>query len=240
MPRRPDVPNRSDKEETLPPDASSVTDLPVGVLRVGQTVSHYRIEEKIGQGGMGIVFRARDLRLGRTVALKMVLPELAARSDLQRRLAVEARAASVVNHPVIATVHDFEQVGDKAFIIYEYVEGMSLRAVMRQRTFGVKEAISICIRIADGLGAAHEAGVIHRDIKPGNVMITESGRVKVLDLGLAKITPQNREDSDAEGRTGNVSTVVTTAGVPLAAGDVCIAMAPIANPRKRIVAIDLQ
>ncbi len=110
MPRqadmRPDVP--PDKEETLPPDAGGVTDLPVGVLRVGQTVSHYRIEEKIGQGGMGIVFRARDLRLGRTVALKMVLPDLAARPDLERRLRVEAHAASALNHPVIATVHDFE------------------------------------------------------------------------------------------------------------------------------------
>lgn len=154
---------------------------------IGQTISHYHIEEKIGQGGMGIVFRARDSRLGRTVALKMLLPELAADPALRKRLQTEARAASALNHPVIATVHDFETVGDSTFIVYEHVEGTSLRGVMRKRSIDLSELLSICIKIADGLAAAHEAGIVHRDLKPENVMITEGGRVKILDFGLAKL-----------------------------------------------------
>ena len=208
----PDLPHHAgDEKQNLQIPESGFYE--VGVLRVGEKISNYRIEEKIGHGGMAIVYRARDLHLGRIVALKMVLPEFAARTEFQRRLAIEARAAGAVNHPVIATMHAFEQVEDKAFIIYEYVEGATLRAVMRQKTLGLRELLSICIRIADGLGAAHEAGVIHRDIKPENIMITESGRVKVLDLGLAKVKPQYRDELGAEGNPGPVSTGLTGVGV---------------------------
>ena len=155
---------------------------------IGRTISHYTIEKKLGQGGMGVVYRARDTRLNRTVALKMVLPELAADPALRRRLAAEARAASALSHPVIATVHDFEQVGECAFIVYEYVEGTNLREVMRVRTLGLSEVLDICIKIADGMVAAHDGGIVHRDLKPENVMIGEGGRVKILDLGLAKVS----------------------------------------------------
>ena len=178
-----------DSAETYPPAQHFTGQGEHGSLpMIGQTISHYYIEKKLGQGGMGVVYRARDTRLNRTVALKMVLPELAADPGLRRRLAAEARAASALSHPVIATVHDFEQVGECAFIIYEYVEGTNLREVMRVRTLDLSEILDICIKIADGLAAAHDAGIVHRDLKPENVMIGKGGRVKILDLGLAKVS----------------------------------------------------
>ena len=161
---------------------------------VGQTISHYRIEEELGQGGMGVVYRARDTRLGRAVALKMLLPESVAEPTLRRRLATEARAASALNHPVIATVHDFEIVGDLVFIVYEYVEGSNLRELMCKRTLRLQEILSIFIRIAEGLAAAHKAGIVHRDLKPENVMISPDGPddgVKILDFGVAKLLGDN-------------------------------------------------
>ena len=157
---------------------------------VGQTISHYRIEEKLGQGAMGVVYRARDTRLGRAVTLKMLLPESVAEPTLRRRLATEARAASALNHPVIATVHDFEIAGDSVFIVYEYVEGSNLRELIRKRPLGLPEILSIFISIADGLAAAHKTGIVHRDLKPENVMITPDGRVKLLDFGVAKVPLQ--------------------------------------------------
>ena len=192
-----------DSAETHPPaqhfaDQGENSSLPM----IGQTISHYYIEKKLGQGGMGVVYRARDTRLNRTVALKMVLPELAADPGLRRRLAAEARAASSLSHPVIATVHDFEQVGECAFIVYEYVEGTNLREVMRVRTLDLSEVLDICIKIADGLAAAHDGGVVHRDLKPENVMIGEGGRVKILDLGLAKVSlPVAKWTLSAPGRS---------------------------------------
>jgi len=178
---------------------------------VGQTISHYRIEQKLGQGGMGVVYRARDTRLERTVALKMLLPELAADSTLRRRLATEARAASALNHPVIATVHDFDTAGDSVFIVFEYVEGINLREVMRKRALELAEVLSICVKIADGLAAAHKAGIVHRDLKPENVMLTEDGRVKILDFGVAKVPVQVARGLTSvlgEGAAPTVSTLV--------------------------------
>lgn len=158
---------------------------------VGRTISHYRIEEKLGQGGMGVVYRATDTRLGRAVALKMLLPESVAEPTLRRRLATEAKAASALNHPVIATVHDFEIAGDSVFIVYEYVEGSNLRELMRERSLGLQEILDYFICIADGLAAAHKVGIVHRDLKPENVMITTEDRVKILDFGVAKVLGDN-------------------------------------------------
>ncbi len=154
---------------------------------VGKIISHYRIEEKLGQGGMGIVYRAVDTRLHRTVALKMLLPELSADPSLRKRLANEARAASALNHPVVATVHDFDEAGDCMFIVYEYVEGNTLRDVMNQKPLSLSEWLAMSIQIAEGLACAHDAGVVHRDLKPENVMLSADGRIKILDFGLAKI-----------------------------------------------------
>ncbi len=179
---------------------------------VGNIISHYFVEEKIGRGGMGVVYRARDLHLGRTVALKMLLPEFAGDAAFRRRLEGEAKAASALNHPVIATVHDFETSEDTAFIVYEYVRGMTLRVLLGQRTLDLTEALSIAIRIADGLTAAHEAGIIHRDLKPENVMITEKGRVKILDFGLAKQPFLAARESTVMGQSTK-PTLTTSPGV---------------------------
>lgn len=173
---------------------------------IGRTISHYYIEEKLGQGGMGVVYRARDTRLNRVVALKMLLPELASDSTVHRRMATEARAASALNHPVIATVFDFERTPEYVYIVYEYVEGETLRQVMQKRSLDLRETLSIAVKVADALTAAHEAGIIHRDLKPENVMIGPGGRVKILDFGLAKLSPVLMGDS-------GIPTVSTKSGV---------------------------
>ncbi len=182
---------------------------------IGQTISHYRIEEKVGQGGMGVVYRARDTRLDRTVALKMLLPEFAADPGLRRRLATEARAASALNHPAIATVHDFEEVDDSTFIVYEYVKGTNLREMMRRRSLDLPAVLAICIQIAEGLAAAQEADIVHRDLKPENVMITEASRVKILDFGLAKLRPRAAETTRASPLDGEAPTLSTAPGLLL-------------------------
>ncbi len=179
---------------------------------VGQTLSHYRIEEKLGQGGMGVVYRATDTRLGRAVALKMLPPESFTERTLRRRLATEAKAASALNHPVIATVHDFEIAGDSVFIVYEYVEGSNLRELMRKRSLGLPEILSIFIRVADGLAAAHKAGIVHRDLKPENVMVTPDGKVKILDFGVAKVPLQLDEGMTAVLGDNDLSTRSTLSG----------------------------
>jgi serine/threonine protein kinase len=154
---------------------------------IGQTISRYRIEEKLGEGGMGIVYRASDLRLGRTVVVKTLRPESAANVSLRRRMATEAQAASTLNHPAIATLFDFESEGDVAFLVYEYVQGKTLHDLATVRSFSLEELLGIFITIADGLASAHRAGIVHRDLKPANVMISDDGRVKILDFGLAKL-----------------------------------------------------
>ena len=173
---------------------------------IGQTISHYKIEQKLGQGGMGVVYRAQDTRLGRKVALKMLLPELTADPVLRQRLEAEAKATSSLHHPVIATVYDFETEGDSAFIVYECVVGRTLREEMQKRTLDPQELLSIIIRIADGLRAAHDAGIVHRDLKPGNIMITEDGRVKILDFGLAKMPLALRKGLLAAGGQSTIPT----------------------------------
>jgi serine/threonine protein kinase len=154
---------------------------------IGQTISRYRIEEKLGEGGMGVVYRASDLRLGRTVVVKTLRPESAANVSLRRRMANEAQAASTLNHPAIATLFDFESDGDVVFLVYEYVKGKTLHDLRREHSFTLEELIGVFITIADALASAHRAGIVHRDLKPANVMITEDGRVKILDFGLAKL-----------------------------------------------------
>ena len=154
---------------------------------------------------MGVVYRACDLRLGRMVAFKTLRSDLASNSSLRRRLATEAQAASALNHPVIATLFDFEADGDIAFLVYEYVKGTTLRDLDSARPIALEQVIAIFITIADGMAAAHQAGIVHRDLKPENVMIGEDGRVKILDFGLAKVNMYSRAGS-------TIPTAATTPG----------------------------
>ena len=153
---------------------------------IGQTLSHYRILEKLGEGGMGVLYRARDARLDRDVAIKVLRPEALGDASRRQRFAQEAKAASALNHPHIVTVYDVGQVSvnghDVDFIAMECVEGRSLDQVMAERRLGVGEALDCAVQIAEALAAAHAAGIVHRDVKPANVMLTDAGRVKVARL----------------------------------------------------------
>src|SRR5262245_28812868 len=155
----------------------------------GLVLGRYRILRKLGEGGMGVVYEAEDLRLPRRVAIK-VLGDHAASADARARFRREARAASALNHPNIVTVHDIESADDRDFMVMELVDGRSLHAVMAGGSLPTATAIAYATEIASALGAAHRAGIVHRDIKPGNVMVTAEGRIKILDFGLAKMEKQ--------------------------------------------------
>ena len=156
---------------------------------IGTTLTHYAIDDKVGQGGMGTVYRARDTVLGRTVAIKVLSADVANDADLGPRILREAKAASRLNHPNIVTVYELGRSGETEFLVMEYVDGQSLAAQIPSGGLPVDRVIDYASQIADALAAAHEAGLVHRDMKPGNVMVTPSGRVKVLDFGLARHLP---------------------------------------------------
>jgi serine/threonine protein kinase len=154
---------------------------------IGKTIKHYRIEEALGKGGMGVVYRARDLRLERPVALKFLPAEFTRDPDRKRRFFQEARAASAVNHPAIAQVYDVDEDDGAAFIAMELVPGKTVRKLLEDRELDLLGALEIAIQVAGGLTAAHEVGVVHRDIKAENIMVTPDGHAKILDFGLAKV-----------------------------------------------------
>ena len=156
---------------------------------IGTTLTHYAIDDKVGQGGMGTVYRARDTVLGRVVAIKVLSAEAANDAELGPRILREAKAASRLNHPNIVTVYELGRSGETEFLVMEYVEGRSLSTEIPSGGLPINRVVDYASQIADALAAAHEAGLVHRDMKPGNVMVTPSGRVKVLDFGLARHLP---------------------------------------------------
>jgi predicted Ser/Thr protein kinase len=175
---------------------------------IGQTLSHYRIVEKLGEGGIGVLYRAHDARLDRDVAIKVLRSDATGDASRRRRLLQEAKAASALNHPHIVTVYDVGRVPvagrDVDFIAMECIEGRSLAQVMTERPLGVAETLDYAVQIAEALAVAHGAGIVHRDVKPANVMLSDAGRVKVLDFGLAKlIEPVGRYDGPTEAGGGS-------------------------------------
>jgi serine/threonine protein kinase/Tol biopolymer transport system component len=167
----------------------------------GQTLSHYQIQEKLGEGGMGVVYRALDTHLNRPVALKLLPAGKVSNPERRKRFVQEARAASALNHPHIVTIYDIASHDQHDFIAMEFIEGKTLDQLLHRKALPLADTFRYSIQTADALSKAHAAGIVHRDLKPSNIMVTDDGRVKVLDFGLAKLMEPDRGDAEVETRS---------------------------------------
>ena len=182
---------------------------------IGRHLGHYEILAKLGEGGMGIVYKARDTHLDRFVAIKVLPRESLSDPELKRRFTQEAKAASALNHPAIVTIHDITHADGTDFIAMEYVQGKTLADLIGRKGLRLKDTLTYAIQAAGALAKAHAVGIVHRDLKPSNIMVTDDGLVKILDFGVAKLTTSNDLDGDqwasAQTMTGH-DRLETTAG----------------------------